>query len=226
LSDILETGDVPQRFFLSATACKGILRRAERRGKKLPEVLRVALTAQAGMATGATGSGLFVLESRTAMKTSSVSGGGNSKPIEVATCNTAKSTRLDFESETFVVDARGYGEGADASEDGTGRGTPIIAFPERMSGTQCAVSENVSPALMAKNPTAIATRWIVRRLTPRECERLQGFPDDYTLVPHRGKPAKDGPRYKGIGNSWETHCAQWIGRRIEEVDEIMERAGR
>ena len=55
----------------------------------------------------------------------------------------------------------------------------------------------------------------VRRLTPRECERLQGFPDGYTLVSHRGKPAADGPRYKAIGNSWAVPVVRWIGRRIE-----------
>lgn len=57
--------------------------------------------------------------------------------------------------------------------------------------------------------------WIVRFLTPREGERLQGFPDDYTLVPHNGKPAKDGPRRKAIGNSWAVPCVRWIGVRIQ-----------
>jgi DNA (cytosine-5)-methyltransferase 1 len=54
----------------------------------------------------------------------------------------------------------------------------------------------------------------VRRLTPRECERLQGFPDDYTLIPVRGKSAADGPRYKALGNSMAVPCMAWIGRRI------------
>jgi DNA (cytosine-5)-methyltransferase 1 len=60
----------------------------------------------------------------------------------------------------------------------------------------------------------------VRRLTPRECERLQGFPDDYTLIPYRGKPAADGPRYKALGNSMAVPCMAWIGRRIQMVSEI------
>ncbi|HFF2167297.1 TPA: DNA cytosine methyltransferase [Pseudomonas aeruginosa] len=58
----------------------------------------------------------------------------------------------------------------------------------------------------------------VRRLTPRECERLQGFPDDYTLIPWRGKPAEecpDGPRYKSIGNSKAVPVVRWIGRRLK-----------
>ena len=58
----------------------------------------------------------------------------------------------------------------------------------------------------------------VRRLTPRECERLQGFPDDYTLVTNRGKPAADGPRYKALGNSMAVNCMRWIGRRIAAVE--------
>jgi len=55
----------------------------------------------------------------------------------------------------------------------------------------------------------------VRRLTPVECERLQGFPDNHTLVQYRNKPACDGPRYKAIGNSKAVPCIQWIGKRID-----------
>ena len=60
----------------------------------------------------------------------------------------------------------------------------------------------------------------VRRLTPLEAERLQGFPDDYTRIPYRGKPAgkcPDGPRYKALGNSMAVNCMSWIGERIEVV---------
>jgi len=60
----------------------------------------------------------------------------------------------------------------------------------------------------------------VRRLTPRECERLQGFPDDYTLVQHRNKPAADGPRYKALGNSMAVPVMSWIGRRIAMVEQL------
>jgi len=60
----------------------------------------------------------------------------------------------------------------------------------------------------------------VRRLTPREAERLQGFPDDYTLVTHRKKPAADGPRYKALGNSMAVPCMAWIGERIAKVDAL------
>jgi DNA (cytosine-5)-methyltransferase 1 len=60
----------------------------------------------------------------------------------------------------------------------------------------------------------------VRRLTPRECERLQGFPDDYTLIPYRGKPAADGPRYKALGNSMAVPCMLWLGQRIQLVEDM------
>ncbi len=67
--------------------------------------------------------------------------------------------------------------------------------------------------------TTVVQHSAVRRLTPRECERLQGFPDDWTLIPWRGKPAEecpDGPRYKAIGNSKAVPVVRWIGRRIKQ----------
>jgi len=69
----------------------------------------------------------------------------------------------------------------------------------------------------AKMPAESSGRVVLRRLTPRECERLQGFPDDYTLIPYRGKAAEDcpdGPRYKALGNSMAVPCMRWIGERI------------
>jgi DNA (cytosine-5)-methyltransferase 1 len=62
---------------------------------------------------------------------------------------------------------------------------------------------------------AIASRRGVRRLTPLECERLQGFPDGYTQVRYRRKPAADGPRYKALGNSMARPVMEWLGRRID-----------
>lgn len=67
---------------------------------------------------------------------------------------------------------------------------------------------------------AVQTAMQVRRMTPRECERLQGFPDDWTLIGYRGKPASecpDGPRYKAIGNSMAVPCMAWIGRQINKA---------
>jgi DNA (cytosine-5)-methyltransferase 1 len=67
----------------------------------------------------------------------------------------------------------------------------------------------------------VGSSMTVRRLTPRECERLQAFPDDYTLIPWRKKPATecpDGPRYKALGNSMACNCMAWIGERIAAVE--------
>ena len=67
--------------------------------------------------------------------------------------------------------------------------------------------------------------WAVRRLTPRECERLQGFPDDYTDVPWRRRNwTPDGPRYKALGNSMAVNVMGWLGERIVRVEDIMQRA--
>jgi DNA (cytosine-5)-methyltransferase 1 len=259
--------------------------------------------------------------------------GGNDTrgPIDVATALNAcasASGRLDFESETFITHTL-RGEGFDASEDGTGRGTPLVpvhcrqvagtvtsnygkqvdssdtalgpnvvavsvalrgreggataevgddlAFTLRASegggdkphvlafsckdygndagelaptlramgstdgrpsaGGQVAVAtyglstsvtpkfaDNLSPTMTQPSPTgggqppAVVQGMAVRRLTPRECERLQGFPDDYTAIPWRKKPASDcpdGPRYKALGNSWAVPVAAWVGRRID-----------
>ena len=72
----------------------------------------------------------------------------------------------------------------------------------------------------------IRDRVEVRKLTPLECERLQGFPDNWTRIPYRGKTAEqcpDSPRYKAIGNSWAVPVVRWIGERIQrEIEEIGE----
>jgi len=70
----------------------------------------------------------------------------------------------------------------------------------------------------------VATSTSVRRLTPMECERLQGFPDGYTQVPWKGKPTEDcpdGPRYKGLGNSMAVPVMKWIGERIQMVEDTL-----
>lgn len=72
----------------------------------------------------------------------------------------------------------------------------------------------------------IANDYVARKLTPTECERLQGFPDDWTKIPYRGKPADecpDAPRYKAIGNSMAVPVMRWIGGRILQVEKIMQK---
>ena len=221
---------------------------------------------------------------------------------DVGYCLTASAQgSLDAETETLLVAHALRGEGFDASEDGTGRGTPLVpvAFDSKGSqvqtdhsgaaptlramghvavadgGGQLAVAfafglstqqepkwaDGVSPSLalpsksgggqttavaydmrgreggaMLEGPhetaniraadggssrSYVAEPWAVRRLTPVECERLMGFPDGFTQIPWRKKPAEncpDGRRYKSLGNSWAVNCADWIGERIAEVD--------
>jgi len=217
--------------------------------------------------------------------------------------------RLDAESETLIPTTGGVfdvahtlkGEGFDASEDGTGRGTPLVpvAFGCKDSDPARSVSSDVSPTLRAMGHTgshanaggqvavafqergraagreleiggdvayaltapngggrsqernSLTPDMAVRRLTPRECERLQGFPDDYTLIPWRtyqhaqrkgvsyesllaergmrfrepaGEECPDGPRYKALGNSMAVPVMRWIGERIEAVAAIAEAA--
>ena len=74
---------------------------------------------------------------------------------------------------------------------------------------------------MGDNLLAVAIDYIVRRLTPLECERLQGLPDGYTKIPYRGKSAEDcpdTPRYRALGNGWAVNCARWICQRIQNYD--------
>lgn len=73
-----------------------------------------------------------------------------------------------------------------------------------------------------REPFVITTTG-VRRLTPREHERLQGFKDDHTLIEYRGKPATDSPRFKGLGNSIAVPVLLWIGRRIAAAFAIDDR---
>jgi DNA (cytosine-5)-methyltransferase 1 len=111
--------------------------------------------------------------------------------------------RQDYETETMVVAFSGRNRGDD------GRG---YDRPPNVTGEIAGTVDTVKPGNIAGPSVG------VRRLTPKECERLQGFPDDWTLVPHgpKGKLAADGPRYKAIGNSMAVPVMRWIGKRIQE----------
>ena len=205
------------------------------------------------------------------------SGGGY---VEAEISNTLDS--IQGSKQQHVVAHALRGEGFDASEDGTGRGTPLvpvcvpdvgstltsggtgtrgrldpvntdlIAFDSRQD---CISSGEHFGALSSRTPQAqavalrgreggataelseipsalrasggggdkahVLNAMQVRRLTPRECERLQGFPDDYTLITVRNKPAADGPRYKALGNSMAVPVMQWIGKRIDMVEAVQ-----
>ena len=127
--------------------------------------------------------------------------------------------------------SRSLGIGVDCSPcltsaESGGNRVPVVALqsvntPRNKKQNGIGVSESdIMYTCTAKDQHEIFSGTQVRRLTPRECERLQGFPDDYSLVKYRGKPAKDGPRYKAIGNSMAVPVMRWIGERIEMVEKI------
>lgn len=111
---------------------------------------------------------------------------------------------LDFDSEVFVVHEN----------------ESLVAFNANAQAAQLPTpnrNTTISDPLTCSQMAAVATASYVRRLTPVECERLQGFPDNYTAIPWRGKSAEDcpdGPRYKVLGNSMAVPVMRWIGERI------------
>lgn len=130
------------------------------------------------------------------------------------------------------------GEGFDASEDGTGRGTPLVAFTLHGSDrtVSTATETDIAGSVRTKAPGSIENssttvvmtlgdsqssvmtpQMQARRLTPVECERLMGFPDNYTKLSDK---TPDGPRYKALGNSMAVTVMAWLGKRIQMVEEI------
>lgn len=102
---------------------------------------------------------------------------------------------------------------------------PLIYPAEDSIGEDALIQRDMSATLSTHNTQTLITggrekrSLTVRRLTPRECERLQGFPDDYTDIPYRNKEhAPDGPRYKALGNSMAVPVMRWIGERIRMVE--------
>lgn len=128
---------------------------------------------------------------------------------------------LEARSEVQAVAHTLRGEGMDASEDGAGRGTPLVSVAVGWTGdTTPKFGVEISPTLRAEQGGE-GVGVGARRLTPIECERLQGMPDHHTLITYRGKPAADGPRYKAIGNSMAVPCVRWILTRLEFVHLAM-----
>lgn len=180
-------------------------------------------------------------------------GGGNcSGAIDVAACLTAKGQRIDFDVETFAVhgtqDPDTNHELAHTLGRNQGQENAVysVALRGRAGGMSAELGDQVSCALRASGSgkAYLLNNLRVRRLTPRECERLQGFPDDHTLIPYgrfirpekmdrdyakylmRGgqfsfdyccRAAADGPRYKAIGNSMAVPVMRWIGKRISDA---------
>jgi DNA (cytosine-5)-methyltransferase 1 len=133
-----------------------------------------------------------------AFKPSHFTRGKDGAPSDVAAPLSADADKGD--QDTVVAFQSSLGSrGGDVYEDGS------------------ATTIRVGSGVGISSPPAVATAMAVRRLTPRECERLQGFPDDYTLVEYRKKPAADGPQYRALGNSMAVPCMAWLGWRIHNA---------
>ena len=158
--------------------------------------------------------------------------------------------RQDYETETFVTAptikrdyGKGYGDGEMTpggliyaafggdiartlstrydSSPCADRGMDVVAFQSSQSGfREVKAHATLDANNGSRRHNGVSTMSGVRRLTPRECERLQGFPDDYTLVPYRRGMAADSPRYKALGNSMAVPVMRWIGDRIVAVEEV------
>jgi DNA (cytosine-5)-methyltransferase 1 len=96
---------------------------------------------------------------------------------------------------------------------------PAIAFDARQSDV-IQYGYKTGPLDTDGSSIGIGIGSAVRRLTPKECARLQGFPDTYLDITYRGKPAADGPKYKALGNSMAVPVMAWIGKRIQMVSEL------
>jgi DNA (cytosine-5)-methyltransferase 1 len=106
-------------------------------------------------------------------------------------------------------------------DQGDTRATTVVAF-DTYNHTAGDVSQTLQRGTGTDQIGAVMESHAVRRLTPLECERLQGFPDGYTDVTYRGKPASDGPRYKALGNSMAVPVMAWIGKRIAMAEEATD----
>jgi DNA (cytosine-5)-methyltransferase 1 len=99
-----------------------------------------------------------------------------------------------------------------------------MAFDWQSGGDMRGMNLQEKTQLQRCQTPAVMHSMAIRRLTPKECERLQGFPDDWTKIPYRNKPADqcpDGPRYKACGNSMAVPVMRWIGERINLIESML-----
>lgn len=196
---------------------------------------------RAGLGVGSDGDPMFTLQAGAqhgvayGIRTANTSSNGWGIQEEVThTLDTAQGIAVAAFAENSRAEVRI--EGGDGQITGalsTGGGKVGQGYPAVVSysgfdilgtpASEVAKEADVHTPLRARVPgqfenstvTMVANGMAVRRLTPVECERLQGFPDGHTDVPYRGKAAADGPRYKAIGNSMAVPCMAWIGQRIK-----------
>lgn len=133
------------------------------------------------------------------------------QPIAIRTANTS-SNGHGFSNETAYTLDRTQGQAV-----------AVDLYNQSVSDTNQTLSSSATDASHQGAVIVPNVSMAVRRLTPVECERLQGFPDNFTRIPWRNKPAEqcpDGPRYKALGNSMAVPVMRWIGERIQMFSEI------
>jgi DNA (cytosine-5)-methyltransferase 1 len=137
---------------------------------------------------------------------------------------------IDLDHDTFIpmtVNAREdpvYNDNQSLPLGAQDTGHAIGFIPKNSAKTRSVGAVDEQSPTLDSTPPAIAAKLQVRRLTPVECERLQGMPDNHTRIPWRNKPAEDcpdGPRYKAIGNSMAVPVMRWIGERIIKVENVL-----
>ena len=140
---------------------------------------------------------------------------------------------VGFQSTAGADDAAAAGENISPTLR-SDRPMAVVHAPDTANCISASPSSNCSPNVASGQGDVIALSGMeqasyvqeglsVRRLTPIECERLQGFPDRFTQIPYRNKPSEkcpDGPRYKALGNSMAVPVMRWIGERINEVQKL------
>ena len=137
--------------------------------------------------------------------------GGNNVPLVSFSSNMSEPDVLENIAPTVKVGGSGCSN------------PPAVAYGVRTSYTKSngwGIQENRTHTLDASGGMhTVATEKLVRRLTPIEVDRLQGYPDDYTNIPWRGKTAPDSRRYKAMGNSMAVPVMRWLGQRIADIEE-------
>lgn len=241
LSEVLEM-EVAPKYYLSPKACSGILRRAEKRGKELPPMLKTALlTVATSVKTNEFGYQEDICRGlrATDYKSPPVLGSYRMTAFgEYADDNSASALkRRDYKDATDLVcyenhpaDSRvkevGNTMTALTERMGTGGGNvPLvqnICFQQNTRDEVREIGGKIAGCISADNGSLFAhNNMAVRRLTPRECERLQGFPDDWTRygIDENGKKVtiSDTQRYKMMGNAVTVSVAEWIGKRIAKL---------
>lgn len=138
------------------------------------------------------------------------------------------STKPGMHQQTFIMEEARKdlahalrGEGHDGSEDGTGRGVPLIAEGVISGAVTRKWDHSGGPSGDECYNLVAARAMRVRRLLPEECAKLMGFPIDFLDIEFNGKPAADSLKYKALGNSMATPVMAWIGRRIQEVEDFL-----